>query len=177
MNIRIRHAKPSDAAAIARVHVDSWRSTYAGIVPQGYLSGLSYTGRQSVWEESLRTSSPRKSHFLAETENGEAIGFVVAGPESEGNLEYRGEIYAIYLLEVYQRQGVGHRLFLASCRSLRDAGMGSMLLWVLEDNHGARRFYESLGGENTNRSAVIKIAGSDLVEIAYGWTDIAPLVR
>ena len=114
---------------------------------------------------------------MAETENGEAIGFVVAGPESEGNLEYRGEIYAIYLLEVYQRQGVGRRLFLAVTKRLLDDGMSSMLLWVFEANLGARRFYESLGGQNTNRSAVIKIAGSDLVEIAYGWTDIAPLVR
>ena len=113
---------------------------------------------------------------MAETEKGEAIGFVVAGPESEGNLEYRGEIYAIYLLEVYQHQGVGHCLFLASCRSLQDAGMGSMLLWVLEDNHGARRFYESMGGEPINSKSV-NIGGIDFTELAYGWTDIAPLVR
>ena len=74
-------------------------------------------------------------------------------------------------------RGLGRRLFLAVTKRLLDDGMSSMLLWVFEANLGARQFYESLGGENTSRSAVIKIAGSDLVEIAYGWTDIAPLVR
>ena len=78
--------------------------------------------------------------------------------------------------EVYQHQGVGHCLFLASCRSLQDAGMGSMLLWVLEDNHGARRFYESMGGEPINSKSV-NIGGIDFTELAYGWEDIAQLVR
>ncbi len=78
-------------------------------------------------------------------------------------------------------KSISAKEWVAACSSLSLSGarrrMSSMLLWVFEDNHGARRFYESLGGENTNRSAVIKIAGSDMVEIAYGWTDIAPLVR
>ena len=91
---------------------------------------------------------------------------------------YQGEIYSLYLLEEFQRKGLGRRLFLAVTKRLLDDGMSSMLLWVFEANLGARQFYESLGGENTSRSAIpINIAGSDLVEIAYGWTDITPLVR
>ena len=50
-----------------------------------------------------------------------------------------------------------------------------MLVWVLEDNHGARRFYESLGGELVGRKTVV-IGGADLVEVSYGWKDITGLV-
>lgn len=31
--MRIREALPKDATSIARVHVDAWRATYRGIVP------------------------------------------------------------------------------------------------------------------------------------------------
>ena len=59
MGIQIRAAVPEDAASMARVHVDSWRSTYAGIVPAEYLAGLSYPNRESLWKELLTTGSSR----------------------------------------------------------------------------------------------------------------------
>ena len=177
MNIRIRHAKPSDAAALAGVHVDSWGTTYAGIVPQEYLSSFSYCSSQATWNETLETVGDKTSLLVAEDHEDKVIGFAHCGPQWQVDGAYHGEIYSLYLLEEYQRKGVGRRLFLAVTKRLLDDGMSSMLLWVFEANLGARRFYESLEGQNTNRSAVIKIAGSDLVEIAYGWTDIAPLVR
>ena len=37
----LRRANINDAAAIAKVHVDTWKSTYKGIVPDDYLSSLS----------------------------------------------------------------------------------------------------------------------------------------
>ena len=177
MRIRIRQATPTDASAIARVHVDSWRTTYAEIVPQEYLSGLSYSSSQAVWNRSLSTVGNKTSILVAETHESKVIGFAHCGPARAGDGAYQGEIYSLYLLEEYQRKGAGRRLFRGATKRLLDDGMSSMLLWVFEANLGARRFYESLGGENTGRSAVIRITGSDLVEIAYGWADIAPLVR
>ena len=175
MTIQIRQATPADASAIARVHVDSWRTTYAGILPEKFLSGLSYASRENMWRDSLRSPIHGKGHYVAESCNGDIVGFAVSGPESEGSSEFTGEIYAIYLLAEFQRQGMGRRLFTASCSSLFEAGIGSMLLWVLEENHAARRFYESLGGEVIRRKE-INIGGADLVEVAYGWNDIERLV-
>ena len=175
MSIRIRRATPSDASGIARVHVNSWRTTYAGLVPQDYLNELSRASREATWEESLSIAVPGKSHHVAETENGEIVGFSVAGLASENGSDFKGEIYAIYLLSDFQRLGVGRSLFLASCNSLLDAGISSMLLWVLEENHGARHFYESLKGEVV-RTKNVNIGGADLVEVAYGWQDITPFI-
>lgn len=36
----VRSARVEDAGAIARVNVDTWRTTYPGIVPQDYLDAL-----------------------------------------------------------------------------------------------------------------------------------------
>ena len=174
MSIRIRAALPEDAGSIARVHVDSWRTTYAGIAPAEYLAGLSYRDRESVWNGILSTERPAGGNFVAETEGGDVIGFATCGPEREGNKTYRGELYAIYLLEEYQRIGLGRRLVSAVAQRLLADGFSSMLLWVLEDNHSARRFYESLGGEQVGQKT-IAIGGAELVEVSYGWRDISIL--
>jgi len=51
-----------------------------------------------------------------------------------------------------------------------------MLVWVLVDNHPARRFYEALGGQEL-RTQPIEIGGVTLEEVAYGWQDIRGLAN
>lgn len=80
----VRLAVPDDALAIARVHVDSWRSTYAGIVPQDFLDGLSYERRAEVWRRSLTNPESQSVMVVAEDETGRIIGFAVGGPERIG---------------------------------------------------------------------------------------------
>lgn len=174
MPVRIRAANLDDAGAMARVHVDSWRTTYPGIVPAEYLAGLSYRKRELVWIDILAAGRPAESNFVAETDCGEIVGFAGGGPKREGNPAYPGELYAVYLLEEYQRAGVGRRLVSAVARQLLADGFPSMLTWVLEDNCPARRFYEGLGGTEVGRQT-ITIGGADLVEVAYGWRDVTGL--
>ncbi len=174
MDTQVRTATLEDSASIARVHVESWRSTYVGIVPDDYLAGLSYRNRESMWEEILTTDRPGTSCFVAEAEGGDVVGFANAGPERKGDRTYRGELYAIYILEEYQRMGLGRRLFSSAMRRLLADRFNSMLLWVLEENRPAIRFYESLGGERVGRKTVT-IGGVDLVEVSYGWRGIAEL--
>ena len=171
VGIQTRAAVPEDAASMARVHVDSWRSTYAGIIPAEYLAGLSYRNRESLWKELLTADRPGMSYFVAETEGGNIVGFAGAGPEREDDRVYRSEVYAIYILEEYQRVGLGRRLFSSVTQRLLADGFNSMLLWVLEDNRPACRFYESLGGEQVSRKT-ITIGGVDLVEVSYGWREV-----
>ena len=166
-NIRIRPAVPADAGPMSRVHVDTWRTTYAGIMPAEHLASLSYRDRKARWEQILTADRPAESNFVAETFAGDIVGFAGRGPEREGNPTYRGELYGIYLLGAYQRKGLGRRLVSAVARRLLADGFSSMLVWVLADNHPACRFYESLGGEQFGRKT-IAIGGADLAEVSYG---------
>ena len=159
---------------MARVHVDTWRTTYSGIMSADYLAGLSYEVRESRWNDTLSANQPATSNFVAETGEGEIIGFASGGPERQGDPTYLGEIYAIYLLQDHQRRSVGRRLAMAVTRQLLRDGFVSMLVWVLEDNHPACRFYESLGGKQVGRQTTT-IGRADLVEVSYGWKDIAGL--
>ncbi len=82
--------------------------------------------------------------------------------------------YAVYLLPEHQRKGIGFKLTVAIARWLMDIGVESMAVWVLADNHKARRFYEALGAEYCQEREV-KVVGADLNEVAYGWSDLSRL--
>ena len=160
---------------MARIHVDTWRATYPGIVPADFLAGLSSMDAQSRWDEILLTELPDTSTVVAEAGERGIVGFAGAGPDRQGDTTYRGEIYSVYVLQAYQRRGVGRELLTAVVRHLWRQGFASMRLWVLEDNLPARRFYESLGGEQIGQQTAT-IGGADLTELSYGWKDIAPIV-
>lgn len=174
MEISVREAVPADAAALARVHVDTWRTAYAGILPDEFLAGLSYLNSESNWSQALTAIRPGESVLVAETAAGAIVGFANGAPERESDPLFRGEIYSIYLLAAYQRMGVGRRLFTALAQRLRQDGLESFLLWVLKDNLPARRFYEALGGTYLAEKT-ITIGESDLIEVSYGWRDIADI--
>ena len=142
----IREAQLSDAPAIARVHVDTWSTTYRGIVSEKHLASLSYEQRGKVWRDTLSRTDGLQSVFVAEEIGGEVAGFASGGPEGSEYTAYAGELYVVYILESSQRKGIGQRLTAALAQRLLQDGMPSMLVWVLEQNHPARRFYEALGG-------------------------------
>jgi ribosomal protein S18 acetylase RimI-like enzyme len=174
-NLEIRTARIEDSPGIARVHVDSWRTTYRGIVPQDVLENLSYQQRQEIWQERLTNIAQRDCILVAQDNRGTILGFATGGEERTGKFGFDGELYAIYLLEKHQRQGIGTRLTreIASC--LFQNGFTSMLVWVLAGNP-SRKFYQNLGGEKVAEQG-ITIGGADLSEIAYGWGDINTLVN
>ena len=89
MGMRIRPANPADAGPMSKVHVDTWRTSYAGIVPAGHLAGLSYRDRETRWEQILTADRPAESNFVAETVAGDVVGFAGGGQEREGNPTYR----------------------------------------------------------------------------------------
>ena len=170
----IRQATPADAIAIAKVHVDTWRSTYRGIVSDEVLEGLSYDDRQQTWEASLRKHRSTNHIYVVEADEGNVVGFVSAGKERESSAVDTGEIYAIYLLKDYQGRGWGKRLFLTAAERLAQAGYRAMRLWVLADNPTGG-FYEAMGG-SVSREKEIEIGGERLMEVEYGWRRLDDLL-
>ncbi|GCE29007.1 putative N-acetyltransferase YuaI [Dictyobacter alpinus] len=171
--LKIRAATLDDVAGIARVHVDVWRSAYRGIVPDDILAGLSYERRERQWDVTLRGTHHQEFVYLAEDENGQCVGFASGGPALFDDPVYQGELFTIYILAAYQRQGLGYRLFFQIVERLSEQGLTSMFLWVLADNP-ACSFYESLGGRPV-KTGVYEVGGTKLQQVGYGWPDITQL--
>ena len=96
----LREARQEDATAIARVHVDSWRSTYRGIVPEGFLAEMSYEDFEDRWRGWLRNlGEPQLAYRVAELPSGRIVGFATGGPRhGPPYTDYAGELYTLYLL-------------------------------------------------------------------------------
>jgi L-amino acid N-acyltransferase YncA len=162
----IRVATLRDAGAIARVHVESWQTTYAGIVPEVYLASLDVMQREGSWREWLGFDV---DVFVAEVD-GEVVGFVGGGAVREPVEGFDAELFAIYLLREAQRRRIGMALLKRLAGSLREKGFGSMVAWVLEDNSSGG-FYSRSGGVRV-ASKEMEVGGVMLPVVAYGWSDL-----
>lgn len=171
--MHIRKADVGDALGIAKVHIECWKETYAGIISQEYLDSLKIEDRFGLWERSLSETPQLSPVFVAVNTENKIVGFASYGKERTGRFSADGELYAIYILKKYQREKLGLKLLQAGVNELLERDYTSMLVWVLEENK-SRKFYESLlpvkAGEEID-----KIAGKDFVELAYIWEDLKTL--
>jgi ribosomal protein S18 acetylase RimI-like enzyme len=167
--ILIRRAEPNDATGIAHVHVQSWRSTYRGIVPDSYLDELNEADRTEHWLDLLDGGM---DVYVAERA-GAVIGFATGGKSRDNVANCDAELYAIYLLEEDQRTRIGSDLLRELARALSRRGFHGMEVWVLARN-SAKGFYERMGAEYAGTKE-IEIGGATLMEQAYVWTDLGVL--
>ncbi len=173
--ITFRHANEGDATALGVVHVQSWRETYTGLLPDELLESLSIDERSAMWSATLRTPAcDSATVFVAESSDG-IVGFGACGrqcDETLTDLGFAGEIYAIYVLQSHQRAGIGNTLMRMMGRCLLNQGHRSASLWVLGKNTPARNFYEQLAG-NIVSERTIELSGVMVDELAYGWSNLA----
>jgi len=171
----IRQAVETDATPIARVHVESWRTTYAGLLPDRVLLNLNSAEHESRWWRSVLARQRRSNYiYVAEHERHGVIGFGSAGPSRDNGLHYRGEVYTLYLDDAFHGEGIGRQMFTVLSERLVAERGPSMVVWVLNGNP-SRYFYEALGGRMVARRRST-IAGAPIEEVAYGWEDARTLV-
>jgi GNAT superfamily N-acetyltransferase len=171
--VAIRRAGIADAAAIAQVRVDSWRATYRGLMPGAYLDGMKVEQSMALWQRVLSASPGTTSVFVAEDDSG-VCGFASGLMLAEPRYGLDAELSAIYLAAGRQRAGHGRALVAAVLDAQRAHGATGFLTWVIAGNHGARKFYEGLGGELLVLQP-FEWDGMHLVEVGYGWRDLDAL--
>ena len=162
----IRPSQKDDVPSMSRVYGQTWRDTYLGVVPYGYLYTMSLPQLEEEFLNELQSN--QVISYVAE-DAGKVIGLISGGYERQGDHIYNGEIYALYVLKNYQRQGVGTKLVSALARQLSQFGIYSMLVRVLEHNP-YRRFYEKINGIYLQKHHM-PFAGEVLDVTAYGWID------
>jgi ribosomal protein S18 acetylase RimI-like enzyme len=165
--MNIRKAVLSDATGIAKVHVDSWRSTYKNIIPDSFLRNLSYEKRTELWQRNITREG--NYVFVAENEHGEIVGFADCGKREYNPIENSGDLTSIYILEEYQGQGIGKQLLRELFQTFNELGYNKVFVEVLEDNK-TRYFYEYYGARHI-RTEQITIADADLSLLIYEWDD------
>ena len=168
----IRKANISDAPGIAKVHVDSWRTTYKGIIPQSFLEGLSYEQRTKLWDNNI--SDKTSTIFVAENE-GEIIGFVTGGTRKTNEEAGASDLTSIYLLEEWQGKSVGKKLLNQIMSAFLEQGYQKIYVDVLAANK-TKQFYQYYGAEYV-KTVQLNIAGKTLDEEIYVWNNVEKVIQ
>ncbi len=165
--ILIRPMTLADCDRVAEIRIGGWQSAYKGLMPQSYLDAL------DVAQDAER----RRAHFsqadgtvvnLVAERGGEIVGWACHGPYRDGEARTEdAELYALYVDPGRYGDGIGHALLQESVRRCTTAGHARMLLWVLEHNTRARRFYERAGFRADGTEEPFEVDGTKVPEVRY----------
>jgi ribosomal protein S18 acetylase RimI-like enzyme len=162
--LSVRQARPSDAADLARIYIESWQDTYAGLISLSLLGAMSLKHHTARWQATLRGSG---AVLVAEDAAAGAIGLASLGAARDGALGFEGEIYTLYVDPVFLGRGAGRALMTGAFERLKDRKYRSCLVWAHARNN-ACFFYEAMGGRRV-AERVTRMMGEPTPEIAFGW--------
>jgi ribosomal protein S18 acetylase RimI-like enzyme len=167
---QIRAAEIEDCEALGRLHVRCWRETYPGLMPERIIERLQPADRALQWRKGLERGAEGPIVFLAEADDRPPAGFAAAGPARNAAFPWQSEIYAVYVLQRHQQQGLGVALLRHLGAALAARGQREAGLWVLSADAPARAFYETIGGRAVHQR-VDQCEGWACDETAYLWDD------
>lgn len=150
---QVRLALPTDADAIASIHVRAWQAAFRGLVPDSLLDHLAVEHRALAWRGLLLRAEA--TTWVVER-GGRVLGFASAAAVGDPALGGAGELKALYVEPAELGTGLGHALLERALDGLRAAGHRSAVLWVLPGNERAIAFYERAGFERDGREQEIR---------------------
>ncbi len=163
--ITYRKANINDALAVAKVHVESWQKSFAGIVPQEFLDNLKVEKRTKAFEQGFGEANYKM--FVAENSIDGIVGFADFGKARESEFAFEAELYAIYLLREFQGKGIGENLFRLCQKEMIADGFNSMYLMALAVSP-YKSFYEKMGGQIAGKGNHF-LALVEYETVIYGW--------
>jgi ribosomal protein S18 acetylase RimI-like enzyme len=157
----VRRARLEDAGAIAQVHAETWREAYEHVFGADRLASVTVDARLAQWERIL--AAGQSDVFVAAADG--VVGFVSTGDSRDADAE--AELFAIYVLPDAWGTGAGSALMRAGIEAMRLRASGDAVLWVLDDNPRARRFYEREGWTLDGERKEDEYLGLRVAEVRY----------
>jgi len=163
--MKIRRAEVTDAKCIARLHINVWRDTYMGIMPDSLLDNMDIDEYEKRWSKTLK--DPGKGRYLVVDAGKELVGFATFGPARDEDLEgmNSAELVALNISSDYWRQNIGTDLLSAIIDSVK-GNYKNLYLWVAEKNDRAISFYEKFGFIQDGKTKTGNSHGN-IVELRY----------
>lgn len=124
---------------ISKIHTDNRRRTYRGILDEKYLELINYEYTYEKWKKYVEKGD--RDVILYEID-GEIAGFASMKFYRRPNCGYLNNLH---VREDMQHKGIGRALISAVASILKDMGIKSMEVCVVDGNSRAEELYCSLG--------------------------------
>lgn len=157
MEYIIRKCTAEDADGRGMVHYQSWKETYSGLMPTQCLNKLRL-------DNLIERAREHTDNTLVAVVGEKVVGFSCYMQNSREFVSVKpsSEIVALYVLKEYQGCGIGKALINAVKDELTEK---NILLFVLNGNQQAIKFYEHIGFSFTGRSISQEVCGGTLEEL------------
>ena len=141
LGIRVRAAVDRDVPLMARLHVESWRETYRGVMADTVLDDPEFIlRRERFWTGAITEPRYSANRIAVAERDGQLIGVAMAGPAIELDVQWAAQLYVLYTYAAVQGLGAGAALLDAVIEPKTTAG-----LWVSDPNPRAQKFYRKHG--------------------------------
>ncbi len=171
MTLSFVSARKEDAAEIAALHAESWRTAYRGLLPDAFLDGPVFDDRLQLWTARMVAPDPDRRFVLKAVADGRLVGFVCVLLDAEPS--WGALLDNLHVEPSLKGQGIGHRLFREARAWVAEKAPGErMHLTVIEGNRVARRFYDRQLGTVVERTTVEPIEGVRIPILRYAWEAI-----
>ena len=163
----IRLGAAHDAAAIAALHAESWRSAYRGLIPDDDLGDALDDERLTFWRDRFASSNPDRRIVFAAMADEVLVGFACVLADADP--AYGPLLDNLHVKPGWRGRGLGAQLLQKSRDWSRAIAPGQpMHLWVLAGNAAARQFYRSQGGVEEGQR-VEHSKGMEIVSLRCLW--------
>ena len=167
MEINIRKAIPEDAYNFTVCHISCWQSAYKNIVPQEYLENMLMEKEKRVDKYKNTLANPGNCEYYCVIYAERMIGFIIINIRHNEDKSSIGEIWAIYLIEEFCGKNYGKILLDFAINELKHMEQNKIILWVFEENHRARHFYEKNNFSYNGIKREVDWYGKPLIELQY----------
>jgi RimJ/RimL family protein N-acetyltransferase len=166
--IVVREARPEDAEAMGRIHVDAWRWAYAGVMSADFLTQLDVEHSGQEWAEHLRAEMAEGQQTLVAELDGEVVAMCTVGPyRARKRRDPYVELWMLNAHPTATGTGAATTLHAEAVSRLAATGRRTAALWVVEENPRARRFYEREGWRPDGTRRMERLGGSEVPELRY----------
>ncbi len=163
----------ADAPQVARLHADSWRSAYRGILSDHYLDRQADAERASTWEARLSVADPACFGLMA-WQGSTPAGFVYVVCDADP--VFGALIDNLHVRPALRSAGIGAQLLAGAAAGIMARAMSRRAhLWVYDANVRARAFYARMGGAEVESTMKASVEGVLLPESRVSWPDVQTL--
>lgn len=141
--IKVRYATSDDFQILGKIHAASWKTAYKNIIPTEILDNITAEKRAAYFKKALEEGFEEDAIIY---EDDTPLGLICIGKARDKELDDSyGEIGGLYLMPEAFGKGIGSALIQWGIKELNSRGYEKVILWVLEDNSRAIKFYEKHG--------------------------------
>lgn len=170
--LSVRAARPEDAADLARIYIEAWHDTYAGIIRHTMLQAMSHKAHTARLAAAIKNAERNQGAVLvAQDAHHGAIGLCSLGPARDKALGLDGEVYTLYVAPSFLGRGAGRALLTTTFEIFKAHAMSSCVIWAHARNN-ACFFYEAMGGMRV-ATRTTRLFGEPTPEIGFGWRQLA----